>query len=418
VLDLGIQPIANALLDSADQVATEEKFPLQTTFCSDCSLLQVTETIPGDVLYRQNYPYYSSFIPVVLKHAEEHANLLIDSCKLMDNVKDKLVVEVASNDGYLLQYFSKKGIPVLGIDPAVGPTEHANKIGVDTMCDYFSDELAKKLVKQGKSADVLLANNVIAHVDGINDIFAGFSTLLKPNGVGEVEIQYLADLVTTCAFDTIYHEHVFYHSITGLTPLLKRHGLHIYDALRMNIHGGSIRVTFSKQVLPKTKRLLEIEAEEASLGIGTLGFYTDFAGRVKNVKEQLVKLVKDLVSQGKSVAAYGAAAKGATLLNYVDLNHEYIKYVVDRNIHKVGKLMPGVGIPIRPVTDISDAATRPDYVLLLAWNFGADIMGVQHRDYLDSSGKFILPVPEPKVVDSANFEQVIKSLKLGASSKN
>ncbi|MFC7333130.1 methyltransferase domain-containing protein [Rhodocista pekingensis] len=394
ILDLGMQPIANALVEPERIGETEPRFPLAVAFCGACTLVQVTETIPPAELFGRDYPYYSSVSPFLLAHSRDHALRLIGDRRLGP---DSLVVEVASNDGYLLRNFAAAGIPVLGIDPAAGPAAAARAIGVPTVGDFFGADLARRLAAEGKQADVILANNVLAHVEGINGFVEGFALLLKDEGIAEFEFPYLLDLVESCAFDTIYHEHVFYYSLTALEPLFGRHGLHLNEVERLDIHGGSLRLTVSRRP-GASPRLAALMAEERRLGMDRLPFYADFAGRVARVREDLRALVGGLRSQGARIAAYGAAAKGATLLNYAGLDHTALDYVVDRNPHKVGRHMPGLGLPIRPVEALE--SDRPDYLLILAWNFGREIMA-QQRAFAEAGGRFILPVPTPTVTDGA-----------------
>lgn len=388
ILDLGAQPLANALVEPDKAGQPEELFPLDVCFCGTCALVQVTETVPAEVLFGRDYPYFSSFSPALLAHSRSHALELIDRRRLGP---DHLVAEVASNDGYLLRNFAAEGIPVLGIDPASGPAAAARAIGIPTVEDFFNRTLGERLAAEGKAADVILAKNVLAHVDGINEFVAGFAALLKPDGIAEFEFPYLRDLIEECAFDTIYHEHVFYYSLTALEPLFARHGLHLNDVVRLDIHGGSLRLTVSKNP-GKSERLSALMAEERALGMHEARYYQDFAARVAGVKEALLGLVDSLRGQGKRIAAYGAAAKGATLLNYARLTARELDFVVDRNTHKQGKLMPGAQLPIRPVEALLEE--KPDYLVVLAWNFADEIME-QQRAYAEAGGTFILPIPEP-----------------------
>lgn len=393
IWDLGQQPIANALPSADSDPAAEVKLPLEVAFCHECALMQVTETVPADILFGADYPYFSSVSAHLLRHSREHALALVKERKLDS---ESLVVEVASNDGYLLKNFVEFGVPILGIDPANGPAAAANEGGVPTINDFFSLSLAQKLAAEGKKADVILANNVAAHVDTINDFIGGIAALLKPEGFAEIEVAYLLDLVNGLAFDTIYHEHLFYHSLIGFEALANRNGLHLNDAkLIPDLHGGSIRIRMSANP-GKTATLEKLQAHERSLGMDKLAFYRQFSDRMTAVKQELRDMLGDLKASGKRIAAYGAAAKGATLLNYLDLPEGTIDYVVDLNPHKVGKLMPGVRMPIRPVTEL--VSDRPDYVLLLAWNFAREILS-QQQEYASLGGKFILPLPYPTVVD-------------------
>ena len=394
VLDLGLQPIANALVDPAEGGATEDRFPLELTLCGNCALLQVTETIPPAVLFGQDYPYFSSVSAALLAHSRAHAEALLATRKLG---ADSLVVEVASNDGYLLRNFVEAGIPVLGVDPAAGPAAAAVAVGVPTIVTFFNAEAAQAIVAKRGQADVILANNVLAHVEGINNFVEGFAVLLKQDGIAQFEFPYLKDLVELCAFDTVYHEHVFYYSLTALGPLFARHGLSMIDAEPIAIHGGSLRLTVGKTP-GQTPRLEGLLAAEQAAEMDKLHYYADFGQRVATVRDRLRTLVSDLTAGGARMCAYGAAAKGSTLLNYVNLDPGQLDYVVDLNPHKVGKLMPGVALPIRPVQALTD--DPPDYLLLLAWNFGAEIMQQQHV-FAQNGGRFIMPVPVPEVVISA-----------------
>jgi hypothetical protein len=391
VLDLGLQPIANALLE-ADQLGKPEPvFPLEVMFCNDCSVLQVSETIPPEVLFSVEYPYYSSFMPSLLAHSRDHAMALIKQRKLTP--KD-LVVEVASNDGYLLRNFVEAGIPVLGIDPSDGPVKAALEVGVPTMKAFFGAELARKQPAEAKRATEINANTVAAHGTNINDFIEGFSILLADDGIASFEVGYIRDVTENCAFDTVYHEHVFYHSLAGLEPLYARHGLYLNDAERLTTQGGSIRSVVSKKP-GKTERLLQLQKEERELGLDRIDYYKSFGTRVANLRTELQALMADLVARKASIAAYGAAAKAATLLNYVNLPKGTISYVVDRNTHKVGKYLPGVQVPIKDVSELM--TSRPDYTLVLSWNFMDEIVS-QQRAYLDAGGVFLRPVPRVEVV--------------------
>jgi len=386
-LDLGRQPLANALLDERELEQVEPRFPLQLAFCHDCGLVQVTETIPPDVLFGRDYPYFSSFSPALVRHSREHVQHILQERPLGPA---SLVVEVGSNDGYLLKNFVAAGIPVLGIDPATGPVVSARQRGVPTLQTFFGAALARELAAEGRRADVIMANNVAAHVDGINDFIEGFAILLKDDGVARIEVAYLRDMIEKCEFDTVYHEHLFYWSISAMERLVARHGLQLNDAERLPIHGGSIRFNLSRR--PGTSRRLEaLLAEEAALGMADIGYYASFAARVEELRSALHESVRQIRAGGHRLAAYGAAAKGATLLNYMEFKPGVIEYVVDRNPAKVGKYLPGVKLPIRPVETL--AQDKPDYVLVLAWNFAREIIG-QNQDYTSAGGKFILPVEE------------------------
>lgn len=392
VLDLGRQPLANALVELEDIGRPEAVFPLEVMLCEDCGLVQVTETVPSEILFRQNYPYYSSFIPALMTHSREHALLLIEERGLGAN---DLVVEVASNDGYLLRNFVEAGIPVLGIDPAQGPAEAAEKVGVPTLATFFDADLARSLAAENKRPSVILGNNVLAHVSDINAFVEGFSILLAEDGIAEFEFPYLLDLIDQCAFDTIYHEHFFYYSLHSLKPLFGRHGLHLNDALKLDIHGGSLRLRVSRKE-GTSARLDTLIAEEQRLGVDTLAYYETFAARAETIRRELVELLLGLKAEGKTIAAYGAAAKGATLLNFAGLPKGTIDFTVDRNAHKVGKAMPGIQLEICPVETL--LTQRPNYLLILAWNFAEEIVQ-QQEAYHDLGGQFIVPIPRSRILD-------------------
>jgi hypothetical protein len=394
VLDLGHQPIANALRHPEELDSPEPTFPLAVLFCAECTLLQVGETVPAETLFGRSYPYYSSFSPALLRHSRDHVLALCEEFRLGAR---HLVVEVAGNDGYLLRNFVKAGVPVLNIDPASGPAAAAQALGIPTIVDYFGAALARRLAADGRRANLIIANNVAAHVDRINDFMAGFPALLAEDGIIEIEVAYVRDLIAANAFDTIYHEHLFYYSIQALTALVERHGLHLNDVMRIDIHGGSIRARLSR-CAGESERLRTLKAEEAALGMHDMAFYRDFARQVHSIRENLRSLISDLKARGARIAAYGAAAKGATLLNYTGLDHRTIDYVVDRNAHKVGKLMPGASVPVMAADRLLE--DQPAFVLLLAWNFAQEIMA-QQAEYLRRGGAFVIPVPEPRIVGSA-----------------
>jgi SAM-dependent methyltransferase len=391
VLDLGNHPISNALLTAESPAQEEARYPLQLAFCENCALLQVTETVPPEILYQRDYPYFSSSSPALLQHAASIAQRLIRERGLGP---DSLVMEVACNDGYLLRNFVEQGVPCLGIDPAAGPAAHARKIGIPIINDFFSLGLAEDLAAQGQLADVMIANNVVAHVDAINDFVAGFAKLLKPNGVAVFEFAYAVDMIEKCEFDTIYHEHLFYHTLHGLTPLFARHGLHLNDVERLPIHGGSLRLSVGRRA-ERSARLDELMNYERALGVDRARWYEHFSSRVVRLGNSLIELLRAEKKRGKRIACYGAAAKGSTLVNYLDLGPGFFEYVVDANPHKQGKFMPGQRIPIVHPDRLLE--TQPDLVLLLVWNFAGEVLR-QQSAYRAAGGRFIIPIPEPHVI--------------------
>jgi SAM-dependent methyltransferase len=407
VLDLGETPVANALLRAEALAESEGRFPLAILFCEACSLLQISETIPPTVIFDRDYPYFSSTSPALVRHAQDNVDGLIVSRRLGP---DSFVMEIASNDGYLLKRFVERGIPALGIDPAEGPVAAARAIGVPTLEGFFSRELAEGIARENGRADVVIANNVLAHVPTINDFVAGIALALKPDGVAVFEFPYVINMIDACEFDTIYHEHVFYFSLTALTHLFRRHDLFLNDAVELAVHGGSLRLFVSRRDIqtPTLLRLIEVERER---GVDRMNFYRGFAERVESLRRSLAGMLQNLKAEGKRIAAYGAAAKGATLLNFIKLEPGVLEYVVDRNPHKQGKYMPGQRLAIRAPEVL--ASDRPDYTLLLVWNFAEEVMRDQ-KAYVEQGGRFIVPIPHPCIVEPSRIGDAEPVSRVGA----
>jgi SAM-dependent methyltransferase len=396
VLSLGRTPLANSLLAEADLDKEEPTFPLDLALCPHCSLVQITESVPPERLFSE-YLYFSSFSDTMLASAKELTSRLARERGFGGG---SLAVEIASNDGYLLQYYLQTGVPVLGIEPAANIAAVAEKErGIPTLVEFFTSTLAERLVGEGMRADVIHANNVLAHVPDLNGFVEGISVLLKPEGVAVLEAPYVREMVDKVEFDTIYHEHLCYFSLTALDRLFARHGLVIVDVELLPIHGGSLRIFASPSAdpgrAPRSERVAEVLASEDEWGVGNLAVYAEFAASVERLRTQLDGMLNELKDSGARIAAYGASAKGSTLLNFCGIAGETLDYVVDRSTVKQGLYTPGTHLEILPSEHL--LADMPDYVLLLTWNFADEILG-QQAEYLSRGGKFIIPVPEPKVV--------------------
>ncbi|MCZ7525028.1 MAG: class I SAM-dependent methyltransferase [Acidimicrobiia bacterium] len=391
-LDLGTTPLADAFVSPERVHEPEPAFPLEVAFCGACSLVQILHEVPPEQLFVDNYLYFSSFSDHLLGHSRDHALGLVESRGLGP---ESLVVELASNDGYLLRNFVERGIPVLGIDPAPEPAAAAEAAGVPTLREFFGDDLARELRSRGTVADVIVANNVMAHVPDLNGFVEGMAILLADDGVVTVENPYVRDLVDHGEFDTIYHEHHCYYSCTAVDALVRRHGMFLNDVEYFpELHGGTLRWWVGKHEDVSDTARAYLEAER-STGVTSFGYYHDFADRVARIKAELLDLLRGLRARGNRIAAYGAAAKGSTLLNYVGIGTDLLDFVVDRNVHKQGLLMPGVHVPIRDPAALLEE--QPDHVLLLAWNFKDEIVR-QQAEYLARGGRFIVPVPVPAVL--------------------
>lgn len=389
ILSLGNMPLANGLLKSPDEL--EETYPLDLVFCPDCTLVQITETVDPDKMFK-DYKYYSSGSQTMLKSAADLVDKTIAEYGLNEH---SLVVEIASNDGYLLKNYVEAGIPVQGIDPCLKIAVDAQtKNNVPTMACYFNLELARRLVKWEKmKADVIHANNIMAHVGNINDFVEGISMLLKPSGIAIIETPYVRDMIDNGEFDTIYHEHLYYYSLTALSRLFNRHGLSVVDVEHLSIHGGSLRVTVSPNSERYNDRVASMLVGE-TFTLDDYGYYQYFGKRVEIIKNDITYMLSTLKAQGKHIVGYAASAKGTVLMNYCGIG-QYLDYIVDNTPAKQGLYIPGTHLEICDPSKLLD--TQPDYALLLAWNFADEIMS-KEQEYIKHGGKFIIPIPKVKIL--------------------
>lgn len=392
-LDLGTSPFSNSYVKAEDLGEMEPFFPLYVFVCSRCFLVQLKDCSSPERIF-SDYAYFSSYSDMWLQHARVYTDRIQERIKLDER---SLVVEVASNDGYLLQYFLNKGIPVLGIEPAENVAKVAMEKGIPTRVSFFGEHSAQLLLREGMQADLLIGNNVLAHVPDLNDFVRGLKTLLKPQGVITMEFPHVMRLIESNQFDTIYHEHFSYFSFGTVAQVFRKHGLILFDVEELPTHGGSLRIYARHEAdhsKPVESRVAALQDREERAGLNTLDYYLSFAEKVHHTKRQLLSFLIETKEKGKTIVGYGAPAKGNTLLNYCGIRTDFIDYTVDRSPHKQGLYLPGTHIPI----DEPDAIrrTKPDYVLILPWNLKDEIM--QQMAFIrDWGGAFVVPIPEVKV---------------------
>ena len=393
-LNLGYTPLANSYLKKTEIDKPELSFPLCAYVCKKCFLVQIDEEEKPENIFT-DYAYFSSYSKTWLKHIEEFSKEMIHRFQL---TKESKVIEIASNDGYLLKNFKKKNIPILGIEPASNVAKFAKKKGIPTVEKFFSNKTATELVKKHHSADILIAVNVLPHVPNLNDFLKGIKKILKPNGTVIVQFSaYLSKLISQREFDTIYHEHYSYFSLFTLNKIFSAHDLKIFDVDELSIHGGSLRIyaTHKKQKVIVSKKIQKLIDKEKKLGLRNLATYKNFNERVISLKFDLWKFFINAQKQGKKVVCYGAPAKGNTLLNYCGIKNDLIEFTVDISPHKQGLYLPGTHIPIYNPSHIKK--NKPDYVLILAWNLKKEIME-QMNFIRDWGGKFVTPIPNVRVI--------------------
>ncbi len=389
-VDLGMSPVSNNYIDPAKEHAMEPFFPLHVYVCDDCLLVQLPAYQKREEIFTSEYAYFSSFSTSWLQHAKDYAHMML---KRLGLTSESLVVELASNDGYLLQYFKEQGVPVLGVEPCQNVAEAALKIGIPTVIKFFGVDTAKELLAEGKAADLLLGNNVLAHVPDTNDLVAGMKILLKKTGVITMEFPHLMRLMQDNQFDTIYHEHFSYFSFHTVEKIFAHHGLTIFDVEELSTHGGSLRI-FARhtdnEALPVTEHVRDLHAREKQFGLHDLETYTTWEENVHTAKRNFLSWLLGVKKEGKTVVGYGAPAKGNTFLNYCGVRSDFIDYTVDRSPHKQNHLLPGTHIPIYDPEKIRE--TKPDYVLILPWNLKEEIS--EQMQYIrEWDGKFVVAIP-------------------------
>jgi SAM-dependent methyltransferase len=391
--DLGMTPLSNSYLVKDQLEKGEAFFPLHAYVCAHCFLVQVKSyELPQNIF--GDYAYFSSYSDSWLKHCQNYVEKMIARLKLNENHQ---VIEIASNDGYLLQFFKQHQIPVLGIEPAANVAKVAQEKLIPTLVEFFGDQLAQRLKEKRSQADLLIGNNVLAHVPALNDFIRGLKTLLKPTGVITMEFPHLVQLMQSNQFDTIYHEHFSYFSLLTVDKVFRAHGLKIFDVEELTTHGGSLRIYaghIEDQSKSVSQQVEELKARERQLNLESLEGYKQFSVRVQQLRADLLNFFLKCKHQGKKVVGYGAPAKGNTLLNFCGIRSEFLDFTVDRSPHKQGRFLPGTHIPIYSVDKI--AQEKPDYLFVLPWNLKEEIVK-QMAFIKEWGGKFVVPIPQLEI---------------------
>jgi len=394
-IDLGMSPLSNSYLQASRIHKSEKFYPLTVFVCSSCLLVQLMEYETPDVIF-SDYAYFSSYSDSWLEHARIYADKIIDRFTIS---KDSMVIELASNDGYLLKNFIERDIPVIGIEPAENVALYAQERGIPTITKFFGVAVAQELIAQNKAADLIIGNNVLAHVPNINDFVGGIKILLKPSGIATLEFPHILNLIKKKQFDTIYHEHFSYLSFFSVLKIFENHGLKIFDVDELTTHGGSLRIyathsdNMEQRIYRSVKNLFQ---KEYNAGLHNLAMYKSFSEVIHAQKRHILKKLIKIKENEKRIVGYGAAAKGNTLLNYCGIRTDIIDYVVDRNPQKIGKLLPGTHIPIKDPDAIKE--DKPDYVLIFPWNLQDEII-TQNNYIREWGGKFIIPIPDVMIID-------------------
>lgn len=395
LVDLGKSPLCETFLTAEQTDRMEPFFPLHVLVCDACWLVQLKEYVAADGIFTDHYPYYSSFSTSWVEHARQYCEMIT---KRRELTGDSLAVELACNDGYLLQHFPKYGVTnILGVEPTANTAEEAAKKGIPVMVDFFGVALARRIAEERGKADLVLGNNVLAHVPDLNDFVGGVKLLLKDNGIATFEFPHLQNLIEQNQFDTIYHEHFCYFSAIAIEAIAKRHGLTFFDVEEVPTHGGSLRVYLAHEGKEDVSQAVrELIAREERLGYKTVALYSAYEERVKATKRKLLRFLIDAKDAGKTVVGYGAPGKGNTLLNYCGIGPDLLDFTVDRNHHKHGRFTPGTHVPVLPVEALD--AAKPDYVLILPWNLRREI-AAQMAHIKEWGGKFVVPIPEATVFE-------------------
>ncbi|MGI0022573.1 MAG: methyltransferase domain-containing protein [Nitrososphaeraceae archaeon] len=393
-VDLGMSPLANSFLNADELNRVESFYPLRAFVCNECLLVQLEEYESPEHIFT-NYVYFSSYSETWLRHVEDYVNTMI---KRFGFDKNSQIIEIASNDGYLLQHFKKRNIPILGIEPAANIAKVAEKKGIPTIIKFFGTETAKELVLEGKKADLLLAVNVMPHVPNLKDFIAGMKILLKPSGIISAQFSaYVLQLIQQNEFDTVYHEHFSYFSLLSIQKILSSHGLVVFDVEELPIHGGSLRIYVKhaeNDAISVSQSVHNLIEKEKQFGLTDIATYTNFQERVNMVKQNILNFLIDAKNANKKIVCYGAPAKGNTLLNYCGIGSDFVDYTVDINPHKQGLYLPGTHIPVKSPDKIRE--TKPDYLLILPWNLKDEVM-TQMSYVRNWGGKFVVLIPEVKI---------------------